>query len=97
MGSPYEIWIASIIAVIIKLKSTKHLNRIGAGITIFVGVGAGVILYRPVIELMGVSPSWDVVVAILLALSAENLMKVLVELSSDKEWIKGIISAKVEK
>lgn len=53
--------------------------------------------YRPVIELMGVSQSWDVVVAILLALSAENLMKVLVELSSDKEWIKTMITTKVEK
>jgi ABC-type uncharacterized transport system permease subunit len=96
-GYPIEIWIGAIIAVIIKLKSAKRLNWIGACITVFVGVGAGLILYQPAMELLGLAKSWEVVVAILLSLSAENLMKVLVELSSDKDWIKTLITTKVEK
>lgn len=97
-GYPVEIWVATIIAVLIKLQSSKTLSVLGVITTIVVGVGAGVILYGPVITLFALSNTWEIIVAILIALSAENLMKSFVELSADKEflsgWIKYLVNRK---
>ena len=75
----------------IKLQSSKTLSVLGVVTTVAVGVGAGVILYSPVIALFSLSQSWEIIVAILIALSAENLMKSFVEISADKEFLKGWI------
>lgn len=101
LGYPIEVWIAAFIAVIIKLQSSKRLTLLGAITTVIVGVGAGVLLYAPIVSLFSLSSSWEVIVAILIALSAENLMKSFVELSADKEflsdWIKYLVNRKDRK
>jgi hypothetical protein len=101
LGFPIKIWIAVIIAALIKLQSSKTLSVLGVLVTISVGIGAGVILYGPAIELLSLSPSWEIFIAILIALSAENLMRSFVELTANKDmlgdWLKIFINKKLEK
>lgn len=89
LNYPIEIWLAVMVAVIIKLKSSRVMTLLGATTTTLVAVGGGMLLYDKVITLFGLSQSWEIFVAIILALTFENLMKVIVEISADTETLKG--------
>lgn len=91
LGYPIEIWAASIVAVLIKLQTSSTLTMLGALTTTIVALFSGVFLHETVAEMFGLDQSWYTVVAIVIALSAENLMKSIVELSADKEWLKDFI------
>lgn len=100
LGFPLKVWAAVLIAVLIKLQSTKTLSILGAIVTIAVGTGAGVLLYGPVLELLSLPAHWEIIVAILVALSAENLMRSFVELTANKDflsdWLKYFINKKMD-
>ena len=87
-GYPIEIWVAAFISVLVKLKSSKHLTLLGSIVTISVALASGVILYQPMLVLLNLSSTWAVPVSIMIALTAENFMKSLVELSADKDWLR---------
>lgn len=97
-GHPIEIWFASFVAVMFKLKMTSKWTVIETVTTISIALFSGVILYIPVTELLNLSASWHVPMAILISLTAENLMKNVVDLSSDsdffKDWIRYIVNKK---
>ena len=86
-GYPIEIWVAAFISVLVKLQSSKHLTLLGSIVTISVALASGVILYQPILIILNLNATWAVPVSIMIALSAENIMKSLVELSADKEWL----------
>lgn len=88
LGYPLEIWIAAGIAVFVRIQSSNRLTWLGSITTVSVGVFSGLILYEPLAMLIGLSTTWHVLLAIIIALSSENLMKAIVELSADREWIK---------
>lgn len=90
LGHPLEIWAASFMVVVVKLNMlgsspTSWMAKLS---TIAVALFSGLILYLPLVEMLGLSASWHVPVAIIISLTAENVMKSIVEISSDKELIK---------
>jgi hypothetical protein len=97
LGYPIEIWIAGLIGVFIRLQTSNRLTLLGATTTVIVAMAASLILHGPIVALLGLSVSWNVPVAVIIALTAENLMKAFVEISADKEWIKGWIRHLVDK
>lgn len=86
-GYPIEIWVAAFISVLVKLQANKHFTLLGSIVTISVALASGVILYQPILIILNLNATWAVPVSIMIALSAENLMKSLVELSADKDWL----------
>lgn len=87
-GSPIEVWVATVIAVLIKLRNDTKLTLLGIITTFATGVGSGMLFYHQVADMLGLDQSWHVAIACIVTLTADNLMKVLLELSSDREWIK---------
>lgn len=100
-GYPMEIWFASFVAVMFKLKMTSNWTIVGTITTVSIAMFSGLILYLPIVELLELSSSWNVPVAILVALTAENFMKNVVDLSNDgdffKDWIRYIVTKKFDK
>ena len=95
----YDLWAATIIAVLIKLKASgivvktsKFLTVFGVVSTIFISIASGMLLHVPLMELFGLSESWTIPMAILVALTAENLMKTFVDISGDSEQLKSWLS-----
>jgi hypothetical protein len=99
-GYPWQIWAASFMAVMVKLSmaSSAPTTWIARVSTIAVALFSGLILYLPVVEMLGLSASWHVPVAIIISLTAENVMKNIAEFSEDKEffkeWIKDFLNKK---
>ena len=91
LNYPIEIWISVLVAVIVRLKSSVTLNWTGALSTTMVAVGAGMIMYKPITALIGLSPDWELLMSILIALTAENVMKGIIDFSDDKDTVKNII------
>ena len=92
LGYPVEIWIATALAILIKLKSSPFLTLFGALTTVLVGIGAGVLGYRTAVTLLELSTDWNIVVAVLLALTAENIAKTVIEFSADTSMLKEFAS-----
>lgn len=93
LSHPVEIWIAASLAVLVKLTGLKGSTTIGifgTATTILVALLSGVIFYIPIMELLSLGSSWAIPTAILIALTAENIMKTIVELSSDGVFIRKI-------
>lgn len=88
LGHPIEIWAAILIAVMIKLRSSKNLTMYGYLTTIGIAVLSGLFLYTPLIALIGLSASWEIPIAILIGLTAENIMNNIVAISSDIDLLK---------
>lgn len=88
LGYPVEIWAAAIVAVFVKLQTSNTLTIFGAIATTIIALFSGVFLYLPIASMLSLSVSWHMPLAIIIALSAENLMKAIVEISADKEWLK---------
>ena len=96
-GYPIEIWIALAVSILIKLQSNKRLSLLGAITTVAVALFSGLLLYGPIVSLFALSNSWEIIVAILVALTAENLMKTIVEISADKELLAGLVKFLITK
>tara|TARA_R110000796_G_scaffold11041_1_gene36887 strand:+ start:710 stop:1012 length:303 start_codon:yes stop_codon:yes gene_type:complete len=88
---PLEIWIAVFLAIIIKLQTSNRLTFLGVVITIFVATASALLFHLPIVAMMGWGPDSNVVVAVVLALTAENLMKAIVEISADRGFMKNLI------
>lgn len=86
-GTPPEVWVASLIAVFIKLQAEQKLTLLGVVTTFAVGVGSGIIFYAPLSAALGLSAAWHVPMACLISLTSDNLLKVILELSADRRWI----------
>lgn len=97
LGFPIEIWLAVFLAVMIKIRNAENLNVIGYITTIAISLISGVLLYMPVVELLSLSPSWHIPIAILVSLSAENIMQNVVNISSDNDMLKKFIEAWLSK
>lgn len=97
LGYPIEIWAAAIIAVFVKLQASNTLTLFGAITTVVIALLSGVFLYTPIAAILSLGTSWHIPLAIIIALSAENLMKAIVELSADKEWLKDWIIFMVDR
>ena len=100
-GYPMEMWFASFVAVMFKLKMTSNWTIVGTITTVSIAMFSGLILYLPIVELLELSASWKVPVAILVSLTAENIMKSVVDLSADgdflKDWIRYMVTKKFDK
>lgn len=99
LGHPWQIWAAALIAVSVKITMPgAPKSPTSKIISIFVALLSGVILYLPVVDLVGWGASMHVPVAIIISLTAENFMRSLVDLSSDKEilreWLKDFLNKK---
>lgn len=99
-GYPLEIWLAAFVAVMFKLKMTSKWTIVGVVSTVGIAMFSGLILYLPMVELLKLSSSWNVPVAILIALTAENVMKNVVELSKDgeffKDWVRFLVTKRIK-
>ncbi|WP_347141021.1 hypothetical protein [Paracoccus sp. SSK6] len=84
LNYPVEIWIAVSIAILVRLKTSMSLGFWGALTTTVVGAGAGLVLHRPLSALVGVTGDWEILMAILIALTSENLMQGIVRWSSQE-------------
>lgn len=96
---PVEIWFASFVAVMFKLKMTSKFTVIGTITTVSIAMFSGLIMYTPLVDLLQLSPSWNVPIAILVAITAENFMKNVVDISNDgqmfKDWLGFIVTRKM--
>lgn len=97
LNYPVEIWVAVFIAVIVRLKTSLTLNWTGALSTILVAIGSGMVLHKPITTLSGIGSEWELLMSILIALTAENLMKKIVDFSEDDDAVKNIVGAIVKK
>jgi len=99
-GFPIEIWIASLIAVMFRLKKTESWTVIGVMSSVSIALFSGLILYMPVVELLSLSSSWHVPIAILIAITFENIMESVLDMSKDKDfvkdWLRFILSRKLD-
>ena len=99
-GYPVEIWLASFVAVMFKLKNNSNMTIVGTITTVTIAMFSGLVLYRPIIEIINLAPSWNVPVAILVAITAESFMKQINDISNDKDfvkdWLKYILARKIE-
>ena len=99
-GYPVEIWLASFVAVMLKLKKTSSWSIVGTISTISIALFSGLVLYGPIITIMELPPTWSVPVAILSALTAENFMNNIVDISDDsdfiKDWLRFFLTRKIE-
>ncbi|MGR3749600.1 hypothetical protein [Paracoccus sp. (in: a-proteobacteria)] len=97
LNYPTEIWLAVLIAVIVRLKSSLTLGWFGALTTVIVAAGSGVLLYEPLADLCGLSSNTHTMLAVLIALTAENLMKMLVDYSSRADAVMRFIKAVIRR
>lgn len=97
LNYPIEIWISVFVAVIVRLKSSVTLNWTGALSTTLVAVGAGMVMYKPFTALLGLSSDWELLMSILIALTAENIMKGIIDFSDDKDTVKNILKSIISK
>lgn len=88
LGYPIEIWIAVTLSVIVKIRYDKKLTVVGAMVTFLVSIGSGMILYGPVMELFSLGAQWAVFIAMLIALTSDNIMKAILEISEDSSMLK---------
>ncbi len=88
---PIEIWAAVLVAVVVKLQTSNRLTLIGTISTVIVAVISSLTLHQPVTDMMGWETDAHVIVAVIIALTAENLMKAIVEFTADKGKLKSII------
>ena len=99
-GYPIEIWLASFVAVMFKLKNNQNWSIIGTLTTVTITMFSGIILYKPITVIMNLSDNWQVPVAILAAITAEKVMKNITDLSEEndfiKDWLKFFITRKIE-
>jgi len=93
LETPIEVVIAILIAAVVRLKSSWSLGWIGALTTTIVSMFSGLLLYQPVLTITGIDQSWDVLVAILISLTAENLMKGLIDFTGQKGAFQRILMA----
>ena len=91
LGYPVEIWVASFIAVLIKILANKKFTLLAASITILVALFSGVILYQPILTIFALEQTWGIPLAIIIALSAENIVKAILQVSDDREWLVDLI------
>lgn len=82
MWKSVDFWIAVLVAVVVKVKTSKRLSAAQVVTTIFVAVGAAYVATGYTVERTGLS---EPVAAALVALTAEGLMRwVLVALDDPK-------------
>ena len=94
---PIEIWAAVAVAIVVKLQTSNRLTLLGVVSTVIVAMGSSLLLYVPITEMMGWGADAHVVVAVILALTAENLMKAIVEFTADRGMMQGVIKHIVKK
>lgn len=89
---PVEIWLGILLAVLIKLRGANFeiLGFFGTAATVLISIISGVIFYVPIMDLLSLGPSWAIPTAILIALTAENLLKTVTEMTADKESLRKI-------
>ena len=90
LGHPINIWIALLVVVIIKVRSDNTLTKIGILTSVLVSILSGVILYIPIMEIFTLAPSWSIFIAILCGLTAENIMKNVVTISTNIDLMKSV-------
>jgi|GEM_PF-3999980 len=93
LETPLEVLLAILIAAIVRMKSSLSLGWFGALTTTIVSILSGLLLYQPVLTVTGIDQSWEVMVAIIISLTAENLMKGIIEFSSQKGAFQRLLAA----
>lgn len=88
-GYPIEIWIGVIISVLVKIRYNSSLTFAGALLTMVISLGSGMILYQPILEIFGLGFQWAPFIAMLIALTSDNIMKSVLEISEDTKLLKG--------
>ena len=90
---PIEVIIAVCVAALVRMKSAISLSWVGAITTSITSVFASLVLYKDVTGLLGLSAEWHTVIAVCIALTVENLMKIVIDMSSDPGSILCVIKA----
>lgn len=90
-GTSWEVIGAVFVATLVRLSTSKKLTFFSAFITSAVGMFSGLILYSPLVDMFGLSQSAEIPMAIIVALTAENLMRSFVEVSADGSFIKRLL------
>ncbi len=90
---PIEIVLAVIAAVIVRMKSASTLSWIGATTTMVTGIVAGLFLYKDVAAILGLGPEYHTIIAVVIALTAENIMKIIIDASNHPDSIFRVFKA----
>lgn len=94
LNYPIEIWIAVAVAMVVRLKTSIGLGLVGALTTTLVGIGAGMVLHQPIANLFGLQGNdMQIIIAMVVALTAENLMKGIIEFSQQDGAAGRVITA----
>lgn len=92
LGHTYEVWAAVVVAVLVRLRSAQRHTPLNSLVTVVVALGSGILLYDDFVNLFSLSSGWEIPMAILIALTAENIMNVLIDLSGDRSLFKNILT-----
>ena len=88
-SKPLEFWAAILVAIIVKIKTSKQLGPLAVISTIFVSLGAAYSFATPLSSWLGVN---EVLIAALVALTSEGVMRWLIQLSNDPSELKTLLS-----
>lgn len=91
LGYPFEIWLIVFAAVLVRLGKVSRDTILSSLMTVAIGITVGIYMHIPVLTLLGLSHDWVYLVAVLVTLTAENLMRSVVSMSRDAEFIKSIL------
>lgn len=90
LGYPFEIWLIVFAAVLVRVGIVSRDTILSSIITVVVGITVGIYMHMPVLNLLGLTHEWIYLVAVLVTLTAENLMRSVVSISRDAEFLKSI-------
>ena len=94
MSVELKIALASVVAGIIRARASySKATFLTVLFSFIVAVISGVLFTSPIIALLNLNASHAILVAVVTALSAENIMLAITKLSSNQEVVKNIFSA----
>ena len=97
LGHSLEIWGVVALATFAKLRASNRLGfKSAVGIAI-IAIGSSILFYKPIIILLGLSPSWELIIAGLIALTFEDVMQSVISISKDNNLFREIIKFLITK
>jgi hypothetical protein len=97
LGHSLELWGVVALATFTKLRATHKLGfRSAVGISI-IAIASAILFYEPVMVLLGLSSSWELIIAGLIALTFEDVMQSVISMSKDSSFFKELVKLIIKK
>jgi len=97
-GHPIDVWLAMGISAVIRfMRGYREVGLLQSLIAFIVAAVSAIIFDQPLINALTLSEDWTLFVVVLIALSAENLMFGIIDITSNKKFLENIVKMFVSK